>query len=323
MKKILLYNSGGGLGDAIQLFPLLLSLKNHFNNSTFFYLGAHKNHFDNKLKEFNLKLETVDLDLKYFGFRWSHLLKVKQKIAGKNISKFDLVVDLQSKLRNTLVLKQIPCNNFFSSTFNFIFCTKKNKYLKNKYDLSSNILSNLEIFLNITIEKVDFNINLLANKYIEESKRLLPYKNYIGFSVTQGNQYRKKSWPIDKFIKLAEKYTSIGKTAVFFIEKKEIELIDYIKKKLPSSEFPEHQSKISCPALVAALGYRLEKAITIDNGVMHMLSLAEIPMTTLFGPTSSEKFSPKRDNVTVLDSKKLYNTTDISKISVEDVFKYS
>jgi hypothetical protein len=30
MKSILLYNSGGGLGDAIQLFELILSLQKHF-----------------------------------------------------------------------------------------------------------------------------------------------------------------------------------------------------------------------------------------------------------------------------------------------------
>jgi len=51
MKKILIYNSGGGLGDSIQLFSLILSLKNHFKNSDFFYLSAHENHFNNKLKE--------------------------------------------------------------------------------------------------------------------------------------------------------------------------------------------------------------------------------------------------------------------------------
>ena len=33
MKKILFYNSGGGLGDSIQLFTLILSLKNHFKDS--------------------------------------------------------------------------------------------------------------------------------------------------------------------------------------------------------------------------------------------------------------------------------------------------
>ena len=50
MKKILIYNSGGGLGDSIQLFSLILSLKNHFKSTEFYYLGAHENHFQGKLK---------------------------------------------------------------------------------------------------------------------------------------------------------------------------------------------------------------------------------------------------------------------------------
>ena len=45
MKQILLYNSGGGLGDSIQLFNLILSLQNYFKESKFYYLGAHENHF--------------------------------------------------------------------------------------------------------------------------------------------------------------------------------------------------------------------------------------------------------------------------------------
>ena len=80
MKKILIYNSGGGLGDSIQLFPLILSLQNHFRKSKFFYLGAHSNHFKGKLKEYNVNLETFDLELKYFGFRWWHFLFAKKKL---------------------------------------------------------------------------------------------------------------------------------------------------------------------------------------------------------------------------------------------------
>ena len=41
MKRILLYNSGGGLGDSIKLFTLILSLQKFYKNSEFFYLGAH------------------------------------------------------------------------------------------------------------------------------------------------------------------------------------------------------------------------------------------------------------------------------------------
>ena len=60
MKKILIYNSGGGLGDSIQIIPLILSLKNHFRRSNIFYLGAHPNHFEDKLKEYNINIETLE-----------------------------------------------------------------------------------------------------------------------------------------------------------------------------------------------------------------------------------------------------------------------
>ena len=52
---------------------------------------------------------------------------------------------------------------------------------------------------------------------------------------------------------------------------------------------------------------------------MHMIGLADIPMIVLFGPTNSKKFSPKIKNINILDSKKLYNSEEISKIKEEDV----
>ena len=47
--KILIYNSGGGLGDSIQLFDLILSLSKKFGEESIYYLSAHNNHFDNAL----------------------------------------------------------------------------------------------------------------------------------------------------------------------------------------------------------------------------------------------------------------------------------
>ena len=75
-------------------------------------------------------------DIIYFGFRWWHLFISKKKILKKNlIDKFDLIIDLQSKLRNTLILKQFPSNNFYSSTFNFKFCNKKKIFFQQKMKL--------------------------------------------------------------------------------------------------------------------------------------------------------------------------------------------
>ena len=315
MKKILLYNSGGGLGDTIQLFSLILSLKNHYNDSEFYYLGAHENHFQGKLKEFDIDIKTLDLGLKYFGFRWWHLLVAKKKFINQNLEKIDLIIDLQSKLRNTIILNRIPHHHFYSSTYSFKFCTQKAEYS------SKNHLKNLSNFLNSNIKILKFDPNNLQEKYKSEAKRLLPDKNYIGFSLTQGNVYREKSWSIDNFMNLATKIAEKNKIPVFFIEKKETELVNKIKSKLPKALFPEQHSNISCPALVTALTSRLSLAVSIDNGVMHMMGLANIPMIVLFGPTDSEKFAPKIDSIKILDSKKIYKSKDINKITVYDVFK--
>ena len=314
MKKILIYNSGGGLGDSIQIIPLILSLKNHYRRSKIFYLGAHQNHFEGKLKEYNINIETLDLNLKYFGFRWWHYLYAKKNFNINNATKFDLIIDLQTKFRNSLILKRIPHHNFYSTTFNNLFSSKKVNYK------SKNLIENLSIFLDDKIKIIKFNINKLPRSFLNEAKKLLPKSNYVGFSVTQGNEYRKKSWSIYKFISLANKCLIKNKIPVFFVEKNQEQIIEKIRNQVPSALFPEIKSEISCPALVTALASRLDQAVTIDNGVMHMMGLAEIPMIVLFGPTRSEKFAPKNNYVKILDSKKIYNTSDINSISVDEVY---
>ena len=313
MEKILIYNSGGGLGDAIQLFPLIISLRNHFKKSKFYYLGAHENHFNGKLKEYNIKLETLDLGLKYFGFRWWHLFFTRQKFAKTTLGKFDLIIDLQTKFRNSLILKKIPHNSFYSRTFNGFFSSKKIN------STSVNHIENLSLFIGEDVVELDFKVNKLNKNLLLEAKKLLPNSNYIGFSITQGNIYRKKSWSLYKFTSLANKILSKNKIPVFFIEKNNIELIEKIKNQVPSALFPEIKSKLACPALITALSSRLDKAISIDNGIMHMMSLANVPMIVLFGPTNSDKFAPNNNFTTILDSKKIHKTKDINSIEVDEV----
>ncbi len=313
MEKILIYNSGGGLGDSIQLFPLLISLKNHYKKTKFFYLGAHSNHFNEKLKEYKINLDTVNLGLKYFGFRWWHIFFVKKKLKENKYGKFNLIIDLQTKFRNSIILKRIPHDFFYSKTFNGIFTSRKIKLN------SENDLENLNLLLNENIKKIDFNVNDLSKTIKSEAKKLLPASNYVGFSITQGNLYRKKGWSIYKFISLANKISSRNKTPVFFIEKNNLELIEKIKSQVPGAIFPELESELACPALVTALASRLEYAISIDNGIMHMIGLSKIPMILLFGPTNSKKFAPKYNYIKILDSKVIYKSKDLNKITVEEV----
>ena len=321
MKNILIYNSGGGLGDSIQLFDLVTSLKNNFKDASLFYLGAHENHFQGSLKEYGIDIPTFEMNLKYFGFRWKHLFLAKKLFNQKSIDKFDLIIDLQSKIRNTLILNRIPSKYFYSSTLNYFFSTNKNNYVSTKNNLNL-ILSNIGKLIDkeITIQKYD--IKKINSKYFEEAKRLLPENKYIGISLTQGNAYRKKSWSLNKFINLAKLIINKGYKPVFFLNDNDKDLIDNIKLEINSALFPELDTNLSCPALLTAMATRLEKAISIDNGIMHMIGLANIPMIVLFGPTNSKKFAPKIENIEILDSKIFNNSDNIETISEEDVLKF-
>ena len=110
-----------------------------------------------------------------------------------------------------------------------------------------------------------------------------------------------------------------NKIPVFLIEKKYHELKNKIKDLIPSALFPEHETSLDSPALVTCLGERMDLNITIDNGIMHMLSLTKVPIISLFGPTDPLKFAPSHKNSKVLDSKKIYNSKNVSDITVEDV----
>ena len=318
VNRILFYNSGGGIGDAIQILPLIDAVKKEFKNSRFYYLCAHENHFNSTLKDFNSKIETLDLNIKYFGFRWWHLLAVKRKIKRNNIEKFDLIIDLQSKIRNSLILRMIPHKTFISQSFNFLLTKPKIKLKKNVL-INNNILDAINHISKTNCIISEYNLNKINNKLKEESTRLLPNNNYIGFSITQGNIYRKKEWPLNNIILICKKLKEKNMIPVFFVEKRNKEIVQKIKNLVPESLFPEHETKLSSPALVTCLGQRLNFAISIDNGIMHMLSLSKTPMIILFGPTNPKKFAPSYQGAIVLDSKKLYKTTDISSISSEDV----
>ena len=96
-----------------------------------------------------------------------------------------------------------------------------------------------------------------------------------------------------------------------------------IKKSGGPDVLEMHETSLKSPALVTCLGKRLDLAITIDNGIMHMLALSKVPIISLFGPTNANKFAPKYEYAKILDAKKLYSSKNVSDITVEDVLQAS
>jgi ADP-heptose:LPS heptosyltransferase len=316
LKKILIYNSGGGIGDTIQIINLLVSLHEHYTDHEIYLLQAHQNNlFENTLKELNLNfVKKTPIKLMYFGFRLKHYFQLNSLIKENNIF-FDIIIDLQSKLRNTIILKKIPHNIFISSTFNNFFLQPKIKIDNKEKNIIYRIANYIKVLNDNKFILKKYNINLIKKLYFDEANRLLPSNKYVGISITQGNLYREKKLPLSYIVDVAKYLLSINKKPVFLIEKKHFKLKEELESKLKDIIFPEFNSNLNDPCLLILLAKRMDYAISIDNGVMHLLSLANIPMITIFGPTSSDKFAPKENNIKILSSQKLFNSKNVNLIS--------
>ena len=66
-------------------------------------------------------------------------------------------------------------------------------FYQKKLKFKTNHLENLSVFLGEKIKLINFNYKNLHKNLLNEAKKLLPKSNYIGFSITQGNEYRKKA----------------------------------------------------------------------------------------------------------------------------------
>ena len=100
----------------------------------------------------------------------------KKQFLKLNIDKFDLIVDLQTKLRNTLILKKVPTKNFYSGTYKFSFCTVKGGYTTTK-NICEMTLTNLEKFLNTKINRINYNITSINEEFFKDKIKPNNLKN--------------------------------------------------------------------------------------------------------------------------------------------------
>ncbi len=135
LENILFINTGGGIGDALSSLALLNYINEIFSIDNLFYYSTDmdKFWFENKLSEFKPKnLITIKNFPVGFGFEREHIKLSKNLINSFNFDKFDLIIDNQTRLINSLVYKKIPHKNYISPCINYFlsnpfFFTKKIK----------------------------------------------------------------------------------------------------------------------------------------------------------------------------------------------------
>ena len=97
---------------------------------------------------------------------------------------------------------------------------------------------------------------------------------------------------------------------------------EQLKREVPFSIFPLQNKLIKTPT--AAHTYFLSKhslfGIANDSGCGHLLSISDIPMMTLFGPTKASKFQPYNSKINIpIEAFQFSNSTKIENIPVSVV----
>ena len=97
-----------------------------------------------------------------------------------------------------------------------------------------------------------------------------------------------------------------------------------IKTMVKNPYFPELlvQPSLKNPFLIIAMSKKLHSAISINNGIMHMLGLAGTK-TAIFFDENSDKFKPLNGNKSKIYCSSKNNNKKIKDLTPEDIINFT
>ena len=320
------------MGDTISIVPLIQWLKKKYQLNHIYYIQSGSNkYFKNSCKDmFGNFVHTLDNLPDHFGFfsffqpkSFSHIKIARNLSRDLGIDKFDIIIDMGTRVKNTLVVKQIPHKFFVSPAMYFAMSNPKKIITKSRHVIER-IFFYFESILKTKIE-IPLEYENIPKKYTDEAQRVLQKnKKYLGFSITAGHPTRQKEFSINEIVKVANHFSEKNYIPVFFVEDKYKDLIENLKKNVKNIIFPEHlaDKHLRNPLLVIALAKHMQATITIDNGIMHILGLSSTKIISFF---SNKGFYEKFKPLNHLKSKNYYmkKNKSIAELKAEEIINFS
>ena len=134
-----------------------------------------------------------------FGFNRPYHTKLSLESLSNNkeSNESDLFVFIDGPKSNSqshLINNVETVVNSYKNSFKSIVIYKSETNLGSASNLRNGITKifktyNNAIFIEDDIVQLDYKVNKLPKEILKEAKRLLPNSNYVGFSITQGNEY--------------------------------------------------------------------------------------------------------------------------------------
>ena len=160
-------------------------------------------------------------------------------------------------------------------------------------------------------------VNLLSNKSFHLNNTSLS-KTKKNVAICPGASIKMKRWNLNYFLEVGNFLIKKKFIPVFIIGPNEFDMIPLIKKSLKLSKI----IKSTDPLKTIKISKTCKFGISNDTGCGHLISASGIPILTIFGPTSSEKFSPiGNKHNEVISSQKNHLSKNIDLISPAEVIK--
>ena len=293
--KILVYVGLDLLGDGLLKIPLLKSIRKMLPNAHITWLaGKGKSVFKKDLNPLTLNLidEIYEED---FGSNFLDLFK-KNKFGI-----YDVVIDTQKRFLTSMILKKIKTKIFISSCANYFFSDLVPE-MSDEKNISQHLVNLSEV---LSPTKIKFNnVNIVNNNKI---------------AICPGASVIWKRWSFENFIQIAEHLVQRKFLPIFILGPKETDLernlIREFGKKIKIF-------KSNDPMQTIKIAKNCRAGISNDTGCGHLISSTGIPTLTLFGPTSSEKFSPIGNPLHIsISSEKTFKSKNINAIPVSLVLR--
>ncbi len=233
---------------------------------------------------------------------------------------FDVVIDTQRGVLNTLALRHLCHGRFVSAAARFLFSDAKPG---RDYRRPSALWHQLLDLLELATGRPNGQAPRLAlgEDVTDLARRLLPEPRRR-VAIAPGAGEARKRWPITNYLAVAAEQSAAGRVPVILLGPREASLHGAMQQILPGAVFPLQDPAAASfgdrPDLTIAITARCDVAVSNDSGCGHMMGASGTPLISLFGPTDPAKFAPSSPSLTLLRASE-WGRDDMAAIPVDAV----
>jgi len=282
---LLIYVHEDRLGDALLKLPAMAALRTAFPGYRITWrAGCGPSVFNTTLAPLAGGLVDSVQEAPPLGCAWREWLR---RPAGPG---HDIIIDTQTVVRSTLLLRRLPHRLFVSPALGFRLSRRRPPQRRLAGNLSQRLLQLFALAAGRSA-LAPGELPPPPPRFRDAAAKLLPAgPAYIGLAPGAGG--RDKCWPLQDYLNLGREQLRRGRVPVFLLGPEERDWVAEVRAAVPGALLPEMDAAPGKegPLLTLALAGRLRLAVANDAGTGHLLAAAGTPLLSLFGRTSEEKF---------------------------------